>query len=208
LRAILAALALLALPAHAQVLTKGESGNAATPEEMHRRIDNRAKEIVATYPAGTIAARTGQIHAIPPEGAAEIAAMGGNAVALIASVTHDPAELPLKRAFFRSVSGVDTELKLIGRVTQPIAPDSTAHTVYGDNRMDSFFLLPLHLWAGGGTLMVDFSINRTDFKVFEFPPQTPEGWQVGMTSGATPNSTALAAMLLREFPGYLLPASQ
>lgn len=203
MRAALLALFAFGLPAQAQVLTTSQQTDAyVTPAVMERRINDRALEIQRTYPAGTTAARTIQINVSPAASAAENTAMGGNALVLLSVVTHKSEELPLQRAFFRLASGDEAPLKLLGRSRQPITPDSAAHLLYGPYREDSFYLMPVHLLVEEGTVLADFTTNRTDFRIFQFPIDAPDYWKPDVLSGQSPDPATLASVFARDFPGY------
>lgn len=207
MRFIAAALVALTLSATAgagaQVLTKTDGDLVPmTPAVMAGRINDRAAEIIRTYPAGTTAARTAQINIIPPDGADEHRQLRGNAIVLIAAVTHGAEELPLKRVYIRMPDGRDLNLKQLSRSTQPMVAGSPGQTLYGDYREDSLYLAPLNLIYGNGTIMADFTVNRQDFKIYELPIPIPDYWKSSMESGGDPTFGDITAFLRRYYPGY------
>jgi len=79
-------------------------------------------------------------------------------------------------------------------------------STFGANRSDSLYLIPIYAATTGGTLFADFADNRDGFKLGELtgPPAGPlEKWKEQPREGARPIEANLAALIRREYPGFL-----
>jgi hypothetical protein len=205
LTAILAALA-VAAPAGAQdvkapaTTTFGPTTSAA----FDQRIENMSRDYLALYPQ-----QRGDHIAISdmsyPIDASEYAAMGKYGVVLIAGIARDPAELPLARVFIRA-EGHDFPLKRLWSGRRAVTPGSALEQMFGVNRQDDFYLVPIALLKPGAFLGCDFAAHRKDFVMGAV--DTP---QVGFvivdkdrSPGAEPSEVVLRAFFAREYPGIVL----
>jgi hypothetical protein len=130
----------------------------------------------------------------------EFSAVGGNGLLLVTAISHDKAELPLKRVYFK-----DDEQEIVltsyKRLISEYPSDSDVAKMYGQFRVDEMFLLPGSVELKGD-VFVDFSVNR-------------EGFSLGLTAEGIPwpsyrsnpvgeiNPLALELFVAREYPGFL-----
>jgi hypothetical protein len=99
--------------------------------------------------------------------------LGKHAILLIASVTHDPAELPLQRVYIQK-NGSVVELQKIGSFLSRTTVGSAVERVLGPYRENAFYLLPISAVFQRADLLIDFARNRIAFKLIQFPEQVKE----------------------------------
>lgn len=126
-----------------------------------------------------------------------------NSIVMITALAQNGQELPLKNIYIVN-QGKRTPLKLVLSKTIPIN-DKLVKKVFGENRQDSFYLLPIHFQLKECQLAVDWAINRDGFVVAKFPSQNKlpidfvdEDQEVVKQSG-TVNEKFLKEFLNREF---------
>jgi hypothetical protein len=96
--------------------------------------------------------------------------LGKQAILLLAVVTHDPAELPLKRVYLQR-GDTTVDLEKIGSFVCRTAPGSVVERVLGPYRENAFYLLPISAYFEKADLLVDFDRNRSGFKIIQFPEE-------------------------------------
>lgn len=99
--------------------------------------------------------------------ASEFKKLDGFGVIHITSVNEDPREHPIKRVYL-SYHGDDVELIPISYVRVRVE-DPFIDEVFGRHRMDYFYLIPYYFMELEGFLMIDWSVNRTEFVMFQLP---------------------------------------
>ena len=123
-------------------------------------------------------------------------------VLYISSLNRDKHEYPIKRVYVKTKEG-DMELVKVAELTIPVT-DEAITSVFGNNRVDYYYLLPYYLTQLKGEVMIDWSTNRTDFSLFKFPNGTKLDFTVAK-SEVLPNANkkldepALQKFLSREF---------
>jgi len=185
-----------------QVFREGWSRQAATHDDMTRRIRESARQLEAQGGVPRVAF----VDLRVPGSAREREALGGHGVLRLTAVCRDPAELPPARVYVQSGEG-ETWLRAIrGRLGQ--VPDSEAEIlrVVGRARLDALYLMPLHLAARPGALVVDFAQGRRGFVLGELPVLPAEaGPALDPASAAAPDRAALEALIARELPEFASP---
>jgi hypothetical protein len=172
--------------------------HAVPLSSLNKRIEETAAEYGRKYPPGAIT-RYIEFDIAYPADAAEYAAVGKYAVLLLAACSHDASELPLARVYVR-----DRALKRIGSAVRAVPAGSQAHKVLGENRVDSFYLVPVDLLRGKDALLADFAKNRTGFVVssdFDLPPDFILKDAAPKVS-SRPSLVAIRTMIDREYPGF------
>lgn len=99
--------------------------------------------------------------------------LGKHAILFVAAVTHDPAELPLKRIYVQKNGNV-VELKKIGSFLYRTPAGSEVEKVLGPYRENAFYLLPISTLFQRSDLLIDFARNRDTFKLMQFPQKMEE----------------------------------
>lgn len=133
----------------------------------------------------------------------EYLSLGKNAILLLATVTHDPAELPLKRVYLEQQGHV-TELQKIGSFLCRTPSGSAIEHVLGPYRENAFYLLPISAYFQRENLVIDFARNRSGFKLIQFPEQVKVGFVLedsDRTRDATlpVSNEAVNAIVSREY---------
>jgi hypothetical protein len=118
-------------------------------------------------------------------------------------LSHDAAELPLRRVYFRTPAR-DLQLSVLAtRVSTVPDPSIQVIETFGRHRVDSIFLFPLHLRASGGELLADFARNRDGFVLTRFPLEgdaSLENLPIAAPASPGPPAPALAEFIDREIP--------
>ena len=156
----------LAAPAFAQTTSFQKqapeaSQHAVTPAEMDKRLEEQAADTKRIAPK---AARVALVDFAWPESAAEYRALGKFIVVLVVATSQREDELPLKQLMCRQAAAPLHCRKLRRAPHQPRVPEVA--TVLRRFREGSFYLAP----AGDDARrpVVDFAVNRTGFRVYEF----------------------------------------
>lgn len=160
-------------------------------------IEDRLQRGVREY-VGHVVNRISEYDVAFPRDSTEFLQMAGNAILLVVAVTTDSADVPLSAVY--AVQGAQrTPLTPISVHTY-VVPPGTYGTVLGRNRTDTFYLLPVAMWAPGANLTADFP-TRTGFEMGTV--SGPDGMQYPpVPAHAAVQRAALAAFLAREYPGF------
>jgi hypothetical protein len=174
---------------------------------MNRRIHLEAQKHQEIIRQGAKIPRAAFFDMALPADPQEFAALDGNAVLVVTALSHDQAELPLKRVYVKA-DGQTIELKRITHMLSQEAAKSLAAKTFGQYRMDGMYLLPVYLRAQPGELTADFARNRDGFVLSRFGGD--EGTKLGglpltPPSGQGPSADILKKFIAREFPGFKLP---
>lgn len=170
------------------------------PEALNRRIREAAEEYKA---AGEIP-RIALYDVAFPASQKELTELNQNAVVLITALTKDPLELPLRRVFVAD-GKQEVELTKLSALMSQVHTDLVAR-VFGQNRQDSMFLLPVRLTWKKATLKLDFAKNRSGFTVGQLNPPPPANgmsWSEKPAGDRVPSQAALEHLIEREYPGLL-----
>lgn len=173
-----------------------------SPATMNSRIERAATEYRQYAPIP----RVGLYDIAYPANATEYNLMDGYAVMLVTVLSQRADELPPKRVFLK-VRSKTVELRLISSVFFDGDPGKAVAEVFGRNRWDGLYLLPAYLRREAQGIMMDFARNRDGFQIGRFPEQDPEEVKdVPVTKPAVgrPNADALARLVAREFPGFIM----
>jgi hypothetical protein len=205
-RLVTAALALLLLasPATAQITPVGQT--SVTPEVITKRLEDTARDTQNISAKG--AARTAIIDFAWPSSESEYKALGKYVVVLVSAVSQSADELPLKRVYVENASGVIT-LQKIASIRRDVPQKSQIFAMLGPYREDSFYLAPAGSMMRKGSVLVDFAVRRSGFRLYELPGTPPAFVKADRNPmpafDAKPNPAALKALLEREYTGYTLP---
>lgn len=160
---LLAALVVVALLAGAQEAAAPQAP-PPTPAQLDRAIEDFARQI----PAGITADRYAAFAVAMPADAAEYQALNKHALLVVAALSKDSSELPLKRVYLEQEKRT-TELSPFAVVRSEVPADSPAGKLMGTHRVDAYYLIPLSAWRQPGTLLADFAAHRKEFIVGRFP---------------------------------------
>ena len=103
-----------------------------------------------------------------PKDRDEFNALNRFAVLFITVVTHDPAELPLKKVYLKS-EGSEFELPILSAWDSNTEPDSLVEEVLGSHREDLYVLVPIAFYYLEGELLLNFAKNREGFTLDKLP---------------------------------------
>jgi hypothetical protein len=137
-----------------------------------------------------------------PKDIDEYSKLKGFGVLWVTSHSRREDELPIKnlRIEIQSVGTVGLEPIY---TFESIEQDKLVSKVYGKNRSDSIYMIPLYGELRGGTLTADYSLNRADFILGhidkEFPSEIGEPLKLP-TVISYPDKKLFNAMLEREYP--------
>jgi hypothetical protein len=201
------ALLLLASPASAQITRKGPvTQTSVTPEVINKRLETSARDTRKLSAKG--AARTAIIDFAWPQDETEYKALGKYIIVLVSSVSQSADELPLKRVYVENDSG-DVTLQKIASIRRDVPPKSPVFAMLGPYREDSFYLAPAGVMMRKGSVMVDFAVRRTGFRLYELPGSPPAFVKADRDPmpkfDAKPDPAALKAIVDREYTGFTLP---
>ena len=207
LAAAATALLLLALPATAQIMGKGPvSRHAVTPEAIDQRLEESAEDTRKISEKG--AARTALIDFAWPHDRQEYLALGKYVVVLINAVSQEADELPLKRVYVES-QGREITLEKIGSIRRDVPKTSPVYAMLGRYREDAFYLAPAGAMMRKGTVMVDFAVRRSGFRLYQLPGSPPAFVKADRkpmpAANTKPDPAALKAIIEREYTGFRLP---
>jgi hypothetical protein len=138
-----------------------------------------------------------------PANEEEYKSLGKHAILLLAAVTHDPAELPIRRVYLEKTDGV-VELQKIGSFLCHTPPGSAVERVLGAYRENAFYLLPISAYFKNDRLLIDFARNRSGFQLIQFPEEVKLDFILADSNHAQ-NTTVMASpdtvdgVVLREY---------
>jgi hypothetical protein len=202
----------LALPATAQTTsfqkqTPSAAQHAVTPAEMDRRLEEQAADTKRIAPK---AARVALVDFAWPQNAQEYRATGKFIVVLVVAVSQLEEELPLKRLYVQAGRRIIPLQKIASE--RRTLPESEVATVPGRFREDAFYVAPAGPMMRKGNLLIDFAVNRDEFRVYELPGTPPDFVRTDRKAdppkGAKPDARAIRAMIEREYPGFKLPEAR
>lgn len=192
-----AAVVCLALLARAQ---QAAAPAPPTPAQLDQAIEDFARQM----PAGITADRYAAFAVAMPADAAEYAALNKHALLVVAALSKDASELPLKRVYLEQDKRT-LELVFVGLARSEVPADSPAGKLMGTHRVDAYYLLPTSAWRQPGTLLADFAAHRKEFILGRFPlpikekfirdDQNPEP-----AAGSEAAISAVNALLARAVP--------
>ena len=184
-----------------------------TPAELDQAIEDFARQI----PAGITADRYAAFAVAMPADFVEYAALNKHALLVVAALSKDPSELPLKRVYLEQEKRT-LELSLVGLVRSELRADSPAGKLMGTHRVDAYYLIPLSAWRQPGTLLADFAAHRKEFILGKFPLPIKEEFirydaQPEPAQGRTIADEAIAKAVARAAPAWaaskpLIPSFQ
>ena len=171
-----------------------------TPDDIDKRIEERAAEIQKIAPKG--AARYVVYDIAWPATAEEYRALGRHAILFLSAVSQNTDELPLKQVYTRQ-GGKSLPLKQLSSKRRDVPPGSLTHTMFGPYREDSFYLLSVGALMQEWKLLADFAKNRNEFSISLSQLNPPRFIQTDRTRNAGKVDPAtLKTILEREFPGF------
>jgi len=194
-------------PAQSQELSKNPAATGAvTPGDMTKLLDETAANLKGKSQTADRAAR---IDFAWPLDEDEYKTLNKHVIVLVAAVTRDAKELPLKRVYIRDKWNHETVLEKISSERRDVANNSLTYSTIGAHREDSFYLAPAGLMKGEGKVVVDFATGRSGFQLYELPGTPPDFVEADRhampAKGAKPDPKALKAMIEREYTGFKLP---
>lgn len=186
-------------PAHA-VSPSAIAEGAVTLEKFDHTIEQGTAVMVK---AGAVGERYIHHDIAFPAGLDELRQMHGYALLLLSAWSQDAAELPLKTVYLSDGKGPKISLPLLGSVARSVPASSVAGKVYGLNRRDSFYLLPLDKAGAGILLQADFTKGRTGFIIGD--DVSPPDYGAVVKSGTPPPRAVVQHVMNREYPGFGIP---
>jgi len=139
-----------------------------------------------------------------PASLPEFDAMGGWTLMLLSVLTHDAAELPLKRVYVRQGDQTSELGVVMSRSSVLSASEADLAKAIGANRYDALYYLPVAITRHQADIVVDFAAARSDLRVWSFPSASsagslPDGVDLALPP-RTPQPDAVLSMAKREFP--------
>jgi hypothetical protein len=200
---------LLSHAAFAQTLTQRPvSQNPVSPADMTKRLEQSAMRTAKSAPQG--AARGSTVDFAWASSPEEYRALAKHVLVLVSVVTQDAAELPLRRVFVVDASGKPIELIKLSSQLSGVRKGSVTFSVLGPYREDGFYLAPAGLMMADGFLQADFAVRRNGFNLYKLPGTPPDFIKADgnpmPAPDARPETSAVKAMLQREYKGFELPA--
>ena len=188
--------------ARAQISARGPATqDAVTPQDIDQRLEKRAAEIREMAPQG--ADRYVLFDLAFPADQAEYRAVGKQALILIAAVSKQADELPLRRVY-TLIGDNAFECRRLGSRRAELPSGSLARAVVGRYREDAFYLAPVGPLLSASVLMCDFARNRNGFVINRAALEPPDFIRADRQADAAakPDDTAVRALVEREFPGF------
>jgi hypothetical protein len=201
---------LLSQAADAQTLTQRPvSQNPVSPSDMTARLENSAIRTKKSAPQG--AARGSSVDFAWASAPQEYRALAKHVLVLVSVVTQDAAELPLRRVYVVDPGGKETALTKLSSQLSAVRKGSVTASVLGPYREDGFYLAPAGPMMADGYLQADFAVRRNGFNLYKLPGTPPDFIKADgdpiPSPDAKPETSAVKAMLQREYRGFELPAS-
>lgn len=192
--------------ARAQIGARGPATqNAVTLQDIDQRLEKRAAELRQMAPQG--ADRYVLFDLAFPADQAEYRAVGKHALILIAAVSRQADELPLRRVYIRA-AGRDLDCRKLGSRRSELPSASVARAVVGRYREDAFYLAPVAALVSENLLICDFARNRNGFVINHGAFEPPEfiradrQAEAAKSDAAKSDDAAVRALAEREFPGF------
>lgn len=163
------------------------------------RIAKRLEESAQELGRKGIVKRFAMYDVALPADNEEYIGLNKNAIVMISAVTRDKAELPIKKAYIRSASGVVVLEGILSIPMDVVSPQ--VKSVFGDYQEDYCYLLPFYLTVSNATLVVEWGDNSDPFVLGEFPVE----WECSIEDDKPEeqnlqlNEEALKKFLKREF---------
>lgn len=176
------------------------SQDAVTLQKFDASIEASTAPMIK---AGVRGARFINYNIAFPSTADELRQMHGYGLLVVSAWSQDTAELPLKIVYLSDGKGAKIVLPLVGDVARAVPASSFAGKVYGQNRRDGFYLLPLDGLGTGIVLEGDFTTGRTGFIIAQ--DLSPPKYGAAVKSGAPPPRAVVQNMMDREYPGFGIP---
>ena len=135
----------------------------------------------------------------------EFAALARYSLLILTVVTQKPEELPLKRVYIRTADKQIPLLKLASW-RRNVEQSLLTYKMYGSDREDGFYLLPLSAYLRTAQLQADFAANRSALPIIEFPSRWPEWLRTPQDPDPPPNALpdlrTLQRLIRRETAGF------
>ena len=181
---------------------------AVSPDRVKSDAEADAKKLQDSGAAPSARGRK-YYFAFPPP--AEFAALAKYAVLLIAVWTQKAEELPVKRVYIRA-NAQDVPVRKISSWRTDVDRNSIASKMFGANREDGFYLVPMGAMMRSGQILIDLTANRTAWVMLELPStvataNSEKYPNLDPAPNAKPDLKALQALVRRKFPGFPAPQS-
>lgn len=139
-----------------------------------------------------------------PANREEYLKMNGFGILWVTSHSHQRDELPLKNV--RITMGPVNAI-LLREIAEYVSVerDALISKVFGENRSDAIYLVPLYQESQGASLLADYSLNRTDFRFGKLDHEFNRkiGTPVDIKGDIRyPEKAIFESMLAREFPAF------
>ena len=135
-----------------------------------------------------------------PRSVREFRQLNGHGILLVSAMTWNGEELPLARVYLLRPNGTRMVLRQLGHMRRSVAKDTATARVFGSNREDAFYLLPLSTLQGA-KLACDFGRDRNGFIIANTALQAPIA-AVLKNPGALPSRKVVEGVITREYPGF------
>jgi len=131
----------------------------------------------------------------------EFSKLKGLGIIKISSLNRDKEEYPIKRVYFLGKNKM-VDLKMIYSKKISVN-EEIIKRVFGSNRTDFYYLIPYNITKESGKLIIDFSKNRKDFELLDFPDNNSDVDSFlnnkSMNNLRTLDKDILRKFLIREF---------
>jgi TPR repeat protein len=130
------------------------------------------------------------------------AALGNNVVALITVLARNPEQLPVTRVYIRAGDRDLPLTKLLSWQSQADAKLASSQ-VYGRNREDGFYLIPITMMLREGQARFDMN-GKPGIPLLQLPSKALQGRSDPGAPQAT-DAQGLRSFITRIFPGFPAP---
>lgn len=179
----------------AMLLSPAAAQQPVTPQDMDKRLQERADLIAKVNPQG--ADRIVIYDLAWPKDADEFGALGRHAVLLISAVTRHAQELPIKKVSIQVGEG-ETALRRLWSKRSEV-PAGSVRKLFGTYREDALYLLPVGPLLKGSTVFTEFALERTEFRL---DTAEPAFVRAAKGKAGEPSAETLRAFLARQYPGF------
>ena len=185
-------------------LREGPPG-VVTPQRLTDEIEWKARK-KREESNGKPLERSSCLFIFDADNAGEFNALARYSLLLLAVLTQNSEELPLKRVYLRTV-GQEIPLLKLSSWRVNVDQKLLAYTMFGPYREDGFYLFPTGAMLRTGQLQADFAASRSGLPLLELPSQLVRKWLSNIQNpdpapDALPNLKALQRLLKRETAGF------
>lgn len=175
--------------------------NPVNVERINQRLEGYAEKYKSYAPIQRMA-----LYDIGyPHNEEEYNQLDGQAILMITALSQKEGELPLKRVYVIA-DGKEIELVSIKTFLSKISDaKNQVGVVFGANRVDALYLLPVYLRMKKADVMAEFSNYSSPLKIVSFDGETSEAVKAlpnKPPKGKGFSQTFLDTFLKREYPAF------